>query len=233
MYKNISLSEAQEISSNFWDWNYSAKGRPAEYPDEEVVRYSKLFDIKKKNKILDLGCGSGRHFIPFKRSNFKLYGIDKSISSEKYIKKKIKKKIIFKNFDFFLDSKLPYKKKFFDGIIAFQIFDHIHEDAAYFVLNECSRIVKKDGYIFLTLLSKQTNCADLRGKKIDGQKKSEIVNYGNSSGEMHTFHNLDKFQNKLKLTFRIISKKNITIENITHNQKKNKIKQLYIVAKKK
>ena len=76
-------------------------------PMPEVLDFLK----NKKGKILDLGCGSGRHFI--KSKNIEIYGVDFSqemlnLAKQKNISKELKKSST---------EKIPYPDNFFDAAI--------------------------------------------------------------------------------------------------------------------
>ena len=67
-----------------WDEISGKWNEHREKPMPEVARFLK----NKKGKILDLGCGSGRHFVKNKGI---IYGIDFSEEMVKFAKKKAKK----------------------------------------------------------------------------------------------------------------------------------------------
>lgn len=70
---------------------------------------------KQKGKILDVGCGSGRHFI--KRKNLEFYGIDFSKEMLKHAKgKNIARELIKSN-----SWKIPYESNFFDAVLCYAV----------------------------------------------------------------------------------------------------------------
>ena len=56
----------------------------------KIVRASKLFKERGYKKILDLGCGTGKHSIFLARKGFSVYATDISETGNKYLGKKLK-----------------------------------------------------------------------------------------------------------------------------------------------
>tara|TARA_B100001750_G_C15375223_1_gene529479 strand:- start:49 stop:756 length:708 start_codon:yes stop_codon:yes gene_type:complete len=190
----VSKDKAIESCHNFWQIHNTEKGYPENYPDEEVVRFlmrlksTSLIEGKKLKdiKILDLGTGSGKNIQPVLDIGFKLYVIDWSNGGLNYIRKKVKKKKInFSCLDF-VKNKLPYKKDFFDGVIAISIFDHIFKKDAERLLKEVSRVSKKDAMMISNLMTTNTNKKNRLGTKIKNEKNTYLVKSGNSAGEIHS-----------------------------------------------
>ena len=86
-------------------------------PDPNVLDFLK--DSNSKERILDIGCASGRFFT---KTPAKVYGID---FSEKMLKKaEIKAKKLNLNFELKkhnLDRKLPFEDNYFDKIICIAV----------------------------------------------------------------------------------------------------------------
>jgi SAM-dependent methyltransferase len=64
---------------NNWDYLYS-QGIQGQYPSEMLIRFVNKNLVKNPamGKILDLGCGTGRHLIYLRDQNFNVYGIEGS-----------------------------------------------------------------------------------------------------------------------------------------------------------
>ena len=123
--------------------------------DKKIVfnEIKKTFNTKKKIRVLDLGCGTGR-FSLFLSSlkNIELYGVDPSTDMLGICKKEFDRKhrkIILKIGD---TENIPLRDDFFDVVICFRVFIHIKEYQN--SLREIFRILKKDGIFIFDILNK-------------------------------------------------------------------------------
>jgi len=92
-------------------------------PLPEVIEFLK----NKKGKLLDLGCGSGRHFI--KQKNLEIYGLDFSEKMIELAKKDSEDKKLDVKLKLIEDEKIPYKDNFFDLIICIAVLHCIETKA--------------------------------------------------------------------------------------------------------
>ena len=62
------------------DWNeiFTERGKVFLEPHPDMERLVKLFKKNDVQKILDLGCGTGRHLLFFFKKGFDMFGIDAS-----------------------------------------------------------------------------------------------------------------------------------------------------------
>ena len=124
------------------------------YIKENIIKTFKLNQKKfplKNIKILDIGCGGGLLSEPMCRLGAKVTGIDaseKNINVAKLHSKKNKLKI-----DYICTppEKLKNKNKF-DVILNMEIVEHV-EDVKFF-LESCSKLLKKNGIMFVATLNK-------------------------------------------------------------------------------
>lgn len=124
-------------------WNTIAE-KWAEFrikPLEDVKNFLK----NKSGKILDLGCGSGRHFI--EEGNLQFYGID---FSEKFLEIAKKKNYIeLKKSE---TNKIPYAKNFFDFALLVRVLHCINsEEKRKETLSEIYRVLKKEGEVLISV----------------------------------------------------------------------------------
>ena len=143
-------------------WNPSGKFKPLhkfnpiriKYIKENIISNFKLKVKKKpldKINILDIGCGGGLLSEPMTRLGANVTGIDasnKNINIAKLHAKKNKLKI---NYLCSSPEKLKIKKKF-DVILNMEIIEHV-EDINFFI-NSCSKLLKKNGLMFVATLNK-------------------------------------------------------------------------------
>jgi len=160
---SVNKKEIQKFSkmADEW-WDPSGKFKPLhkfnpiriQYIKENIIGNFKL-KIKKKPldkiAILDIGCGGGLLSEPMTRLGANVTGIDassKNINIAKHHAKKNKLKI---NYICSSPEKLKIKKKF-DVILNMEIVEHV--DDINFFINSSSKLLKKNGLMFVATLNK-------------------------------------------------------------------------------
>ncbi|MBI2617125.1 class I SAM-dependent methyltransferase [Candidatus Gottesmanbacteria bacterium] len=138
------------------------------YPDENIVRFlvsSFPKSRRSRYRILDLGCGIGRHIILLRQMGFKAYGIDGSIVAVKYAENWLKREKCEADIRLGPITSLPYVDNFFDGIIEHATLVNNSWEDILKASKECYRVLKKGGVGFF-LLKRITDCAFDHAKKI-------------------------------------------------------------------
>jgi len=118
---------------------------------EDMPKILKLFKKKSVRRVLDLGCGSGRHTVYLAKHGFEVYGIDiapKGIKMTKdwLGKDRLKAKLTIGD----IYKKLPYEDNFFDAIISTQTLHHNRIEEIRKLIREIERILKPKGLLFTT-----------------------------------------------------------------------------------
>jgi ubiquinone/menaquinone biosynthesis C-methylase UbiE len=112
-----------KIVKNAWNKEFKNKGLIFTEPDKNLIQIAKIFRKKGVKRILDLGCGSGRHVIFLTKNDFEVYGIDIAKHGIKLAKEWLKKENLRANLKVGdIHKKLPYPKNFFDAIISIRVF---------------------------------------------------------------------------------------------------------------
>ena len=160
---SVNKKEVEKFSKMAADWwDPSGKFKPLhkfnpiriQYIKENIIGNFKLKNKKKpldKINILDIGCGGGLLSEPMTRLGANVTGIDasnKNINIAKHHAKKNKLKI---NYIYSSPEKLKIKKKF-DVILNMEIVEHV--DDVNFFINSCSKLLKKNGLMFVATLNK-------------------------------------------------------------------------------
>ena len=154
------IEKFSKMAAEWWD--PSGKFKPLHKFNPIRIRYIKeniisSFKLKSKKKpldkidILDIGCGGGLLSEPMTRLGANVTGIDassKNIGIAKLHAKKNKLKI---NYLCSSPEKLKIQKKF-DVILNMEIVEHV-EDINFFI-NSCSKLLKKNGLMFIATLNK-------------------------------------------------------------------------------
>jgi SAM-dependent methyltransferase len=146
------------------DWNsiYEAKGIFQKNPSPGVLAAINHFGEKKLSRILDLGCGTGRHAMVLLERGFEVYGCDSSEEALGVVAN-LMENSDFRKCDM---TSLPYNSDFFDGIICNHVIQHGLLADAREASGEMLRILRPGGLLFLTVVSSEhPKCAT--GREIE------------------------------------------------------------------
>ncbi len=114
--------------------------------DVQLAESIRIFMSEYKlEKLLDVGCGTGRIVKFFNENGFKSLGCDIYEDALKFARKINKKNTIIKA----SATKLPFKNNSFDIISVISVIEHLSPVEVEKFLNEAKRILKPKGFIFL------------------------------------------------------------------------------------
>jgi 2-polyprenyl-3-methyl-5-hydroxy-6-metoxy-1,4-benzoquinol methylase len=140
-----------EYWKNIQQNSASNDSRKKEVPAEDVIEYFITnFEIKKEDKVLDLGCSYGRLFDSLSQFSQNIYGVDISLEA-------INKAIQF-DYRCLIQGKAEethFASNFFDKILCWAVFDVVEQEKS---LVEANRILKNGGRILIS--GKNNNYCD-------------------------------------------------------------------------
>ncbi len=154
------IEKFSKIADEWWDPN--GKFKPLHKFNPIRISYIKdsitnIFKIKNENKplerikILDIGCGGGLLSEPMKRLGADVVGIDASNKNIQVAKIHAKKNKLDIKYICTSPENFETKNKF-DVILNMEIIEHV-EDVDFF-LKSCSKLLKKNGIMFVATLNK-------------------------------------------------------------------------------
>ena len=119
------------------------------YPSETVVQFVfRNFVRDGKTKVLDLGCGAGRHVFFMGKENIIPYGLDFSDEGIRYTKEML----IAQGMEQYAENvqvgtltDLPYEDEFFDGIVCYGSLYYLDWKSIGQAVTEMRRVLKKAG----------------------------------------------------------------------------------------
>jgi len=186
------------------EWNelYSKKFGGSWYPNEGIVRFTARFlkrrngidayeEKRKINRLLDAGCGNGRHVIFFAEQGFNTYGIDISKEGVEIASAWLNKRGLDANLNVGDIEKMPYENEFFDAIVSFGVLDHITFSKAKAAMNEIKRVLAPKGYVYLTLRSTEDSEFD-RGEAAG--RNTFVLQEGYEKGIIQHFFDIEEIK---------------------------------------
>ena len=108
------------------------------------------------NKVLDLGCGSGRHVVYFAEQGFDVSGIDLSEEGVEMTNQWLKEKGLLGKAVAASADKLPFAENEFEVVISFGVLDHVMKDLALRAFDEVRRVLKPGGLFHINLRSPES-----------------------------------------------------------------------------
>ena len=168
-----------------WDTIYRSKGHIWVKPNRSVSELAKFLDSSKKESVLDLGSGNGRHIIFFGRKGHPVTGIDISKIatklSEGWVKKENLEDAIILNRDM---QTIPFPDKYFKLVVSTNALHHNKLKNIKETVNEIYRVLEKEGLIFISVASTDNyKCG--HGDKVE--KNTYIPHLGTDAGVLHHF----------------------------------------------
>jgi len=167
----------------------------------------KEINYNKTAKILDIGCGTGRHSIELSKRGYDIVGIDLSESLLKRAKEKASEQNLQIAFEKYDARNLPFFNEF-DLVImlcegAFPLMET--DEMNFQILRNAANALKSKGKLIFTTLNGLFPLFHSVKEFLDSGKKEGYVTYGNNSFDLMTFrdHNTtyveDDFGNKKEL----------------------------------
>ena len=133
------------------DWNtlYQERGIVQKEPSPKAGDAVNFFRTTNASRILDLGCGTGRHTAYLAQNGFDVLGCDSSVAAL-HIARGILPEIQFQAGDVCL---LPYKDRSIDGIFCHAVIQHGTLSTIKKAIHEIHRVLRAGGALFLTVPS--------------------------------------------------------------------------------
>jgi ubiquinone/menaquinone biosynthesis C-methylase UbiE len=154
-----------------WNEIFKNRGRVFLEPQEDMPKIARIFKRAGIKKVLDFGCGSGRHLILLAKNGFDVYGFDIAEEGIHLAKEWLKKENLKADFKIgSLYEKLPYPDNFFDAVISINSIHHGKIEDIRKAIKELKRVLRPGGLLFVNLRKR-------RIRKYD-PKKPIIEKYG-------------------------------------------------------
>ncbi len=133
------------------DWNqiFTEKGRIFIDPHSDIEKVLAMLDVGAR--ILDLGCGTGRHVVYLSRIGFDVYGFDAAPNALTMAQEWLQdEKLVASLKEHLMEKPFPYVDDFFDAVISIQVIHHNIMINIKKTVSEIERVLKPGGLLFVT-----------------------------------------------------------------------------------
>lgn len=159
-----------------WNEIFKNHGKVFIEPHEDIPKIAEIFKKNGVKKVLDLGCGTGRHLVFLAKKGFDVYGFDVAEEGVKIAKNWLKEE--GQKADFKIGSiykRLPYPDNFFDAMISISAIHHGKIEEIRKTIEEIKRILKPDGLIFINLRKRKIREYDPKNPIIEKYGKQKAT----------------------------------------------------------
>ncbi len=160
-------------------WKISDEPHPA------LVDFHELMISSKVERVLDLGCGTGRHIIYLAERGFLVVGLDISRTALQSAELRLRS-IGVKNPVLVLHemTEMPFTNDYFDAAISIDTVHHGKIREIHQVVDELHRVLRQDGLGLATLVA-DSDYKFGKGKQVE--KNTYVITSGVEEGIVHHF----------------------------------------------
>lgn len=140
-----------------WEKIYAKDGLVFDEPFPRFDEVLQIFSEHGCRRILDLGCGTGRHAVCFARENFSVLGLDISLTGLKIAQAWAREEaldIVLAQAD--MRVGLPVAESTFDGIFSTQVIHHAVLDQIRRTMVDIHRALRPGGWAFISVAAGKT-----------------------------------------------------------------------------
>ena len=139
--------------------------------DPDIPRFSKL--LPKGAKILDLGCGTGRHTIFLAREGFRVYAFDQAQRAIERLQELLQREVAG---DLQVETNVwdmtvfpyPYADSFFDGILSTRVIHHAKLETIKKIAEELARITRTGAHLYLQVPTEE------KARRLQNERKEKL-----------------------------------------------------------
>jgi SAM-dependent methyltransferase len=119
-------------------------------PDPEIVRLTPIMREHPVQRVLDLGCGVGRHLCYLSRQGFEVHGVDISAAGIERCRKALEQLQLPGTVQVAEMLHIPYPDAFFDWVLAVQVIYHTTAATLRQAIQHVHSKLRPGGYFFVT-----------------------------------------------------------------------------------
>lgn len=190
-----------------WDDSYSRGENFLIYPNEEVIRFCSrriarylpngvieyCGELKNGSRVLDFGCGAGRHLKLLNDLGLSAFGTDisekaLSLAEQNFLTNEEIGSGESVQLSLLTDTTMSYPDNYFDAAISCSVFDSMLFSTAKTLIEELARVLKPGAYCFIDLIAAYDN------RLPDGFNGEVIVDTTHEFGTVQSYYDLNKIK---------------------------------------
>ncbi|HID0754288.1 TPA: class I SAM-dependent methyltransferase [Campylobacter jejuni] len=153
-----------------WHELHADKRHQPRYPSNDLVSFV-FRNFKSGDKILDLGCGAGRHVKFLAENGFKAFGVDYSENGIKAAQELLKTYNLQADLKVSSVDDIPYEDESFDGLLCYGVLYYNSKEVIEKAAKEIYRVLKKGSMSYVAV----RNMDDYRYKNNEKKSKYEVI----------------------------------------------------------
>jgi len=158
-------------------------------PHEHVLAFVPLLKGRAAQRVLDLGCGAGRHTVYLAREGFELFAIDIAENGLEHTRTWLEREKLEAELKHGDIEQIPYPEAFFDAVISIYVIYHKTLAGMRRSVAEIYRVLRPGGLALISLQSK-------RGYRYRAGDEIEpdtfAADSGPDAGELHHYSDVSE-----------------------------------------
>jgi ubiquinone/menaquinone biosynthesis C-methylase UbiE len=164
-------------------------------PHDQVVALVSILRERGARRVLDLGCGAGRHTVYLAREGFEVSATDIAENGLKLAREWLGRENLSAELKQSDISHIPYPSDFFDAVISIYVIYHKTYADMQQVVAEIHRVLKPGG---IALISLQSSRSWRYGRGQEIEPNTFILMNGADAGVPHHYSNLAEIADLFK-----------------------------------
>lgn len=180
-----------EPQADQWDQIYRRDGRVFLEPGQVVKDFVPDLQRERCRRVLDLGCGTGRHLVYLAMQGFEAFGLDISYSGLQQTKQWLKTDDLSGALTLAdMRISLPFRDNSMDVVLSTKVIHHAYLGTVLETAREISRVVHPGGLILISVPAWRASEDDgMREPSREVEPRTYIPTSGSEKGlPHHLFH---------------------------------------------